>query len=94
MELVYLALPSAELSSLRAAERVAHGGHDIPRADIARRFPRSLRNLLHDYAGSVDRTRCFLNSGMEPELVFTQAGTQRTISDPQRFEHLVKESQK
>jgi predicted ABC-type ATPase len=93
VELVYLALPNAELSALRVAERVAHGGHDIPAADIARRFPRSLRNLLHDYAAQADQTRCFLNSGLEPQLIFIQTGTQRTIFDPERFEHLVQESE-
>jgi len=46
VELIYLALPSVGLSRLRVAERVRHGGHDIPVADIERRFPRSLRNLL------------------------------------------------
>src|SRR6185295_13953176 len=51
VELLYLALPSAELSRLRVAERVAHGGHSIADADIARRFPRSLRNLLDVHAG-------------------------------------------
>jgi predicted ABC-type ATPase len=30
VELIFLALPSVELSILRVAERVAHGGHDVP----------------------------------------------------------------
>lgn len=47
VELIYLALPSPEMSALRVAERVAHGGHNIPQPDIQRRFPRSLRHLLH-----------------------------------------------
>lgn len=46
VELIYLALPNAELSRLRVAERVAHGGHDIPADAIARRFPRSLHNFF------------------------------------------------
>lgn len=50
VELIYLALPSAEMSRLRVAERVKHGGHDIAAADIARRFPRSLHNLFHRFA--------------------------------------------
>jgi predicted ABC-type ATPase len=37
VELVYLALPSVELSRLRVAERVAHGGHSIAPVDIVRR---------------------------------------------------------
>ena len=43
VELIYLALPSMEMSKLRVAERVAHGGHNIPAADIERRFARSDR---------------------------------------------------
>lgn len=64
--LLYLALTSVELSRLRVAERVTHGGHSIADADIVRRFPRSLRNLLEVYASAVDHTRCFLNSGPDP----------------------------
>ena len=30
VELLYLALPSAEIAQLRVAERVAHRGHSIP----------------------------------------------------------------
>ena len=93
VELLYLALPSAELSRLRVAERVAHGGHSISAADIARRFPRSLWNLLQLYAGAVDDASCFINSGPAPGIVFTQQGEQRTILDTAVFDQLLKASQ-
>jgi predicted ABC-type ATPase len=92
VELLYLALPSAELCRLRVAERVAHGGHAIAPADIIRRFPRSLRNLLDEYAGVADHTRCFLNSGPLPELVFLQNGGTRTILNQPVYEQLLKEA--
>jgi len=76
------------------AERVAHGGHSIPAEAIARRFPRSLANLLDVYAGAVDETRCFLNSGPEPEIVFVQVGEQRTVRNQAVFDHLVSEAQR
>ena len=85
VELIYLALPSAEMSRLRVAERVAHGGHNIPEADIARRFPRSLHNLLNVFAPKIDQTLCFMNSGAIPELVFQQTGTAREISHADLF---------
>ena len=44
VELIYLALPNLEMSKLRVAERVRHGGHDIPVTDLERRFGRSLAN--------------------------------------------------
>ena len=94
VELFYLALPSVEMSRLRVAERVAHGGHSIPPEAIARRFPRSLRNLLGVYAGEVHVTRCFLNSAREPHLVFEQVGQQRTILNQTVYDHLVSEAQR
>jgi predicted ABC-type ATPase len=63
VELIYLALPSAEMSRLRVAERVRHGGHSIPEDDIIRRFPRSLYNLLHLFAPRANQTLCYMNSG-------------------------------
>ena len=89
VELLYLALPKMEMSILRVAERVAHGGHSIPRIDIERRFPRSLRNLFELYAGAVDYTCCFLNSGETPQLVFMQQGEARTVLQPMLYEQLL-----
>lgn len=82
VELIYLALPDAEMAKLRVAERVSHGGHDIPVPDIERRFLRSLENLFNAYALLVDRTVCFLNSGETPEIVFTQRGENREVKQP------------
>lgn len=92
VELVYLALPSVEMSRLRVAERVSHGGHNIPLRDIQRRFPRSLHNLLALYAPCVTRARCFMNDGETPELVFEQQGSYRDIINDQYFQLICKES--
>ena len=92
VELLYLALPSVELSRLRVAERVAHGGHSIAEADIARRFPRSLRNLFDLFASATDETVCFLNSGPTPEIVFTQRGESRVILRQEFHDLLLKEA--
>ncbi|MEO8383497.1 MAG: zeta toxin family protein [Acidobacteriota bacterium] len=90
VELLYLALPNVEMSRLRVAERVAHGGHSIAPADIVRRFPRSLRNLFDLYAGAVDETTCLLNSGPLPEIVFVQQDGERAILQPLLYHQLVK----
>ena len=94
VELLYLALPTLEMSILRVAERVAHGGHSIPRADLERRFPRSLRNLFETYSGAVDYTCCFLNSSETPELIFVQWGETRTVLQTMLFEQLLIEAAK
>jgi len=89
VELVYLALPSVELSILRVAERVAHGGHHVPLAALLRRFPRSLRLLLEAYAPAVDLAICNTNEGTSPQLVFFQTGLERSIVNPVIYAHLV-----
>ena len=88
VELTYLALPSIAMSRMRVAERVAHGGHDIPLADIERRFPRSLKNLLTEFSDITDYTQCFMNDGQVPKPVFTQEGEARNILEPELFEQL------
>ncbi|WP_019606226.1 zeta toxin family protein [Teredinibacter turnerae] len=88
VELIYLALPSAELSKKRVAERVAHGGHNIPESDIERRFPRSLNNLLNHFSPLVDHCECYLNAADEPILIFEQKGQDRTIHHTTLFASL------
>lgn len=92
VELLYLALPSVEISKLRVAERVMHGGHNIPVPDIQRRFPRSLHNLLNEFSHRVDRCLCFMNDGEAPVLVFEQVGELREILHEDYYQLLQKEA--
>jgi len=92
--LIYLALPSALMSKLRVAERVAHGGHNIPAADIERRFPRSLRHLLDDFSHRVDVCTCFMNDGESPVLIFEQRGNDRDIVHDDYYQLLIEEARK
>ncbi|MEY6433580.1 AAA family ATPase [Thioalkalicoccus limnaeus] len=94
VELIYLALPSAEMSKLRVAERVAHGGHAIPLSDIERRFPRSLRHLLDDFSHQVDRCTCFMNDGENPVLVFEQRGENRDTLHQVYYQLLIEEAER
>ncbi len=90
VELIYLALPSVEMSKLRVAERVAHGGHSIPMADIERRFPRSLSHLLNDFSHRVDSCACFMNDGDSPVPVFAQLGEDRDILHEEYYYLLIR----
>lgn len=94
VELIYLALPSTEMSKLRVAERVAHGGHNIPAADIERRFPRSLRHLFNDFSHRVDSCTCFMNDGESPVLVFEQRGNERDIVHDDYYQLLLEEAKR
>ena len=92
IELIYLALPSVEMSRLRVAERVAHGGHHIPTADIERRFGRSLSNLFEVFSFAVDNCRCYINIDALPELIFEQQGELRSIVHTPHYQHLFEQT--
>ena len=45
VEIIYLRLASPRLALRRIGARVRQGGHDVPRADVLRRFSRSWENF-------------------------------------------------
>lgn len=90
--LIYLYLPDVKLSAERVAERVRHGGHDIPMQSILRRYPRSLNNLLKLYAPLCDTTICMDNSSKTPQLIFTQTEEERTIENHLIYQQLLEGS--
>lgn len=92
VKLLYLGLPSVEMSIKRVAERVAHGGHNIPIEAINRRFPRSLFNLFYEYRHRVDVCFCFINSEETPELVFEQRGQQCNVINNDFYQMLIQEA--
>lgn len=49
IHLVYLWLPSADAAVERVRGRVRVGGHEVPEADVRRRYDRGLRNFLQTY---------------------------------------------
>lgn len=69
IEMVYLQIASPALALRRIADRVRQGGHDVPRADVLRRFARSWRNFATEYRPLADAWAVFDNSGPTPELL-------------------------
>jgi predicted ABC-type ATPase len=51
------------------AHRVAGGGHDIPEADVRRRFGRSAANFFELYRPIADRWMVYDNSAKDAVLV-------------------------
>ena len=69
VELFFLSLPSIEAAIQRVAERVSHGGHNIPEATIRRRFDAGIKNLRELYAPLVDSWGLYDNAGDAPVLI-------------------------
>ena len=69
IEIVYLRLPSARLALRRIAARVKQGGHNVPRADVLRRFNRSWNNFEKFYRLFADAWSVYDNSGRNPRIL-------------------------
>jgi predicted ABC-type ATPase len=92
VKLIYLALPNVTMSKMRVAERVLHGGHNIPQQDLERRFPRSLQNLLTEFSFVVNSARCYMNSSRIPEPIFVQQRDNRTVINQTLFNQLIQQA--
>lgn len=67
--IVYLALESPELALRRISARVRQGGHNVPRADVVRRFERSRDQFDRVYRPLADDWAVHDNSCAEPKLL-------------------------
>jgi predicted ABC-type ATPase len=90
IHMFYLWIPGPELALLRIRERVRKGGHNVPVADVRRRFGRTLDNLLHLYRPLVDTLRVFDNSTREPHLVFEDEDGQTTVYDVSVYQRMTR----
>ena len=84
VQIFYVALPSAALAINRVALRVKLGGHNIPKADVERRFQRSLHNLFELYLPLADRWTVLDNA----------SGTLRPIAHGTAHRTYVEEAEK
>ena len=67
--LIYIWLKSVEQAKERVKYRVLNGGHDIPSADIERRYIRSLENFINHYYNICNNWYLLDNSSSETKLV-------------------------
>ena len=90
IHLFFLWVPSAELSLARIKERVSGGGHDIPAADVRRRFPRSIRNFFRVYQPLLDSWTLLDNSTETPRLIAREESGKRVVEDDELYARISK----
>ena len=69
VKLFFLRLPTPEAAIARVRQRVSEGGHDVPEADVRRRFHAGWRNFERVYRGLVDEWAVYDGSGAVPVLL-------------------------
>jgi len=92
VRLCYLWLPDAKLSLRRVRQRVRKGGHDVPEADVRRRFLPSLRNFFSLYLPLADEALLLEAAVRPPRLVARWNGTHAVIVKPETYEQIQKQA--
>jgi len=67
--IAYVFVDSAEFCIERIRIRVQNGGHDVPAADVHRRYGRSKENFVSTYAPLADHWMLYYNGGNDLLLV-------------------------
>lgn len=82
VHLLFLWLPNADLAVARVANRVHQGGHNVPEADIRRRFASGLRNLFDLYRPIVDAWWLYDASRLPPTTIAKEKDGHLQIVQP------------
>lgn len=90
IHLFFLWIPNPELALARIKERMADGGHDVPAADVRRRFHRGIYNLFKLYKPILDSWMLFNNSGATPTLIAEERERKVSIIDKDLFDRITK----
>jgi predicted ABC-type ATPase len=81
----FIYLDSADTCVARVRERVRRGGHDVPEADVRRRFTRSCNNFWKIYRKIADHWAVVYNSGGGPVEVAFGYREEFTVTDENLF---------
>lgn len=87
-------LPSADMALERVQNRVRQGGHDVPAADIKRRYAVGLRNLFGLYRPALDAWRLYDASHLPPKLIASEEHGRVIVKNQRLFRQVQKQSGK
>jgi len=77
--LVYIHLQTDELNQARVAQRVQHGGHDVPTDKIINRIPRTMQ-YVREALPLVDKAKFYDNSSHSQTIFIRGVAGKRTTS--------------
>ncbi len=88
LHLFFLWIPDSKLAIARVKQRVAEGGHNIPQADVVRRFGRSITNFFTIYRSLVDSWMIFDNSNIKPVLIAKETNNKTLVIKAELYEKI------
>jgi predicted ABC-type ATPase len=91
--LFFLWLPEVDTAVARVADRVRRGGHNVPEADIRRRYARGLRNFADVYRPLLDGWILFDNTGETPIIIAEEESGRLQVCDAKRYARFLERGQ-
>ncbi len=91
LHMFFLWIPSTQLAVARVRDRVAEGGHNVPKEDVKRRFYRSILNFFNRYQEVLDSWLFFDNSNVTPELLAKKTNNSIHVLDAKLFNKILNE---
>ena len=88
----FLWVRNPETTIQRIRERVAEGGHNIPKAVARRRFFKTIQNFFRIYRPVMTSWKLFQNESSGPRLVALEKDGRRILRDPKRFADVQREA--
>lgn len=88
VRLCYLWLPNVGISLRRVRQRVRKGGHDVPEADLRRRFLPSVQNFFSLYLPLATEALLFNAAGRPPQLIARWQGRTALLIEPELYDHI------
>ncbi len=85
INLAFVFLDAPEVCLARIAARVARGGHDVPEADVRRRFTRANQNFWRLYRRAADRWFLYYNAADLYEAIAIGDQSGEAIFNESRF---------
>jgi len=89
INIFFLWIPSSILAVARVKDRVAKGGHNVPLADIKRRFNRSMNNFFIKYRLLTDKWMLFNNSQSRPIIIAKKQYAHIDVADHDLFDEII-----
>jgi predicted ABC-type ATPase len=90
IHIYFLWIPSSQLAVARVKDRVVQGGHNVPIADIKRRFERSTEKFFTQYRLLADQWMLFNNEQSKPKLIARKQNAHIDVIDTCLFEKIIK----
>jgi predicted ABC-type ATPase len=87
--IVFVYLNSDDTSVARVRERVRRGGHNVPEADIRRRFRRCFQNFWHRYRQIADYWHVYYNFSRDFKPVASGQGDAILVRDASAFDRFL-----